>query len=148
MKSVQTSFASAEIEMVIHATEDMQKVLSTVESVTGIKPDEFAVSSARGHFGNEIVLLRANIGSKQATELAYEIARLMKADDRMHMRDNFDLYLDEKNSLYIRISKQKLFEGRVELSQADSLKIRFKTVRRFQREGEMDNYRKFLVQGD
>ncbi|MFQ5921023.1 MAG: RNA-binding domain-containing protein [Nitrososphaerales archaeon] len=148
MKSAQTNFASAELELVIHATEDMQKILSTVESVIGIKPEEFAVGSIGGYFGNEIKLLKASLGGEHATDLAYEIAKRMSGADREHMRDNFDLYLDEKNSLHVRISKQALFEGRIVLSQADSLKIRFKTVKRFRPENEMENYRKFLVQGD
>ncbi len=144
--SLQTNFSSAEIELVIHATEDKQKVLSVIEGMLGIKPEEFATSNARGHFNNEITLLKANINSKQATEIAYKIALMMSDADRIHMHDNFDLYVDDKNSLYIRISKQKLFGRKIVLSQADSLKIKLKTVRGFQPKSEMEGYRKFLVQ--
>jgi len=146
--SVEANFASAEIELVIHATEDRQKVLSVIEGIIGIKPEEFAVSNVKGHFGNEITLLKANINGKQATEIAYKIAAMMGDADRMHIHDNFDLYMDDKNSLYIRISKQKLFERKIVLSQEDSLKIKLKTVRRFQPKSEMENYRKLLVQSD
>ena len=146
--SVEANFASAEVELVMHATEDRQKVLSVVEGVLGIKPEEFAVSSVRGHFGNEITILKANRNGKQATEIAYKIVGKMSDADRMYMHENFDLYMDDKNSLYIRISKQKLFERRIVLSQADSLKIKLKTVRRFQPKTEMESYRKFLVQSD
>lgn len=146
--NVEANFASAEIELVIHATEDMQKVLSIIEDAIGIKPEEFTASSVKGHFGNEIALLKANINGKQATELAYKIAGMMSDVDRMYIHDNFDLYLDDKNSLYIRISKQKLFERKIVLSQTDSLKIKFKTVRRFQPKSEMESYRKFLVQSN
>jgi RNA binding exosome subunit len=144
--SVEANFASAEIELVIHATEDRQKVLSIVEYTLGIKPEEFVVSSVKGHFGNEITLLKANINGKKATEIAYKIAGMMSDVDKMHVYDNFDLYVDDKNSLYIRISKQKLFERKIVLSQADALKIKLKTVRRFQPRSEMESYRKFLVQ--
>ena len=146
--NAEANFASAEIELVIHATEDRRKVLSVVESVLDIRPEEFAVSSVKGHFGNEITLLKANINGKQATEIAYKIAGMMSDVDRMYMHDNFDLYMDDKNSLYIRISKQKLFERKIVLSQVDSLKIKLKTVRRFQPKSEMESYRKFLVQSD
>jgi len=146
--SVEANFASAEIELVIHATEDRRKVLSVVESVLGIKPEEFTVSNVRGHFGNEIALLKANVNGKQATEIAYKIVGMMGNADRMYMHDNFDLYMDDKNSLYIRISKQKLFERKIVLSQTDSLKIKLRTVRRFQPKTEMDSYKKFLVQND
>ena len=144
--SVEANFASAEIELVIHATEDKRKVLATVEAILSVKPEEFGVNGVKGHFGNEIMLLKANINGKQATEIAYKIAGMMNDADRMFMHDNFDLFVDEKNSLYIRISKQKLFERKIVLSQTDSLKIKLKTVRRFQPEREMENYRTFLVQ--
>ena len=144
--STEANFASAEIELVIHATEDRQKVLLSIENILGIRPDEFATNGVKGHFGNEILRLKANINGRKATEIAYRIAGMMSDTDRTYMHDNFDLYVDEKNSLYIRISKQKLFERRVVLSQTDSLKVKLRTVRRFQREREIEIYRKFLVQ--
>ncbi len=144
--SVEANFASAEIELVIHATEDKLKVLLAVEDMLGIKPEEFAVNGVKGHFGNEIMRLKANINGKHATNIAYKIAGMMNEVDKMYMHDNFDLFVDEKKSLYIRISKQKIFERKIVLSQTDSLKIKLKTVRRFQPEREMENYRKFLVQ--
>ena len=146
--SVEANFASAEIELVIHATEDKKKVLSAVEAILDVKPEEFGVNGVKGHFGNEIMLLKANINGKHATEIAYKIAGMMSEMDRTYMHDNFDLFVDDKNSLYIRISKQKLFERKIVLSQTDSLKIKLKTVRRFQPEREMENYRKFLVEGN
>ncbi len=144
--SMEVSFASAEIEIVLHATEDRGKVLSVIESVFAIKPEEFTASNVKGHFGNEIVFLKANLNSKQATGMAYKIAGTMSDADRMHMHDNFELYMNDKSSLHIRISKQKLFEQKVMLSQSDSLKIKLKTVRRFQPKSEMENYRNFLAQ--
>jgi RNA binding exosome subunit len=143
----ETSFAAAEVELVVHATEDTQKVLSAVEKALGIKPERFEASRIEGHFGNEIKLLKANINGREATELAYTVARMLSDSDRAHMRDYFDLYLDDRNMLYVRISKQRLFEGRVVLSQADSLRIRFKPVKRFRPEHEVEAYRRFLEQG-
>ncbi|MGH9878045.1 MAG: RNA-binding domain-containing protein, partial [Nitrososphaerales archaeon] len=117
-------------------------------AMLAIKPEEFGVNGVKGHFGNEIMLLKANINGKHAIEIAYKIAGMMSEVDRTYMHDNFDLFVDDKNSLYIRISKQKLFEHKIVLSQTDSLKIKLKTVRRFQPEREMENYRKFLVQSN
>lgn len=142
----EVNFASAEIELLIHATEDRLKVLSVAEGMLGIKPEEFVARNLKGHFGNEITLMKANVNGVRATDVAYKIAAMMSEVDRMNMHDNFTLYLDEKNALYIRISKQKLLEWKIVLSQTDSLKIKFRAVRRFQKKSEMENYRKFLVQ--
>jgi hypothetical protein len=142
------NFASAEIEVMIHATEDSMKVLSAIKNLFAVEPEEFAADSVKGHFGNEILRFKANLSSKRATEIAYKIISMMSEEDRLSMYNNFDLYVDEKNSIYLRISKQKIFERKVVLDQIDSLKIKFKIVRRFQPRNEMQNYRKMLIEGD
>lgn len=142
------NFASAEIEVMIHATEDSMKVLSAIKNLFSIEPEEFATDIVKGHFGNEIMRFKANLSSKRATEIAYKIIGMMSEEDRLSMYNNFDLYVDEKNSIYLRISKQKIFERKVVLDQTDSLKIKFKIVRRFQPRNEMQNYRKMLIESD
>jgi RNA binding exosome subunit len=139
------NIASAEIEILIHATEDGVKVLSAVGRVLSIDPGEFSADTVRGHFGNEITRLKAIVSNRRATEIASKIIESMSDEDRLLMHDNFDLYTDGKNSIYIRISKQKLFDGKVALDQADPLKIRLKVVHRFQAKSELENYRNLLV---
>lgn len=142
------NFASAEIDVVVHATEDSRKILHAIREVFPIEPEEFVATSTKGHFGNDIIYLKVNLNSERATAVAHKIIGMMSHEDRMSMYDNFDLYTDEKNTLYLRISKQKIFDHKVILAQSDSLKIKLKTVRRFQSSMEMENYRKLLLQGD
>lgn len=141
------NFASAVIEVMIHATEDRGKVLFAIKNIFPVEPEEFAADSIKGHFGNEIVRLKVNLNSKRATDIAYKMISMMSEEDRTLMHDNFDLYTDEKNTIYVRISKQKIFEHRIALEQSDSLKIKLKMVRRFQGESELENYRQMLIKG-
>ncbi len=141
------NFASAVIEVMIHATEDRGKVLFAIKNIFPIEAEEFTTDSIKGHFGNEIVRLKANLNSKRATDIAYKMISMMSEEDRTLMRDNFDLYTDGKNTIYVRISKQKIFECKVVLEQSDSLKIKLKMVRRFQGESELENYRQMLMKG-
>jgi hypothetical protein len=141
------NFASAEIEVMIHATEDSKRVLSAIKNIFPIEAEEFAADNIKGHFGNEIIRLKANLNSKRATDIAYKIISMMSKEDRILMHDNFDLYTDEKNTIYVRISKQKIFERKIALEQSDSLKIKLKTVRRFQGGSELENYRQMLMKG-
>lgn len=142
------NFASAEIDVVVHATEDSSKILHAIREVFPIEPEEFVATSTKGHFGNDIIYLKVNLNSERAAAVAHKIIGMMSHEDRMSMYENFDLYTDEKNTLYLRISKQKIFDHKVILAQSDSLKIKLKTVRRFQSSMEMENYRKLLLQGD
>ncbi len=141
------NFASAEIEVMIHATEDSVGVLSTIKNIFPIEPEEFVAETIKGHFGNEIILFKVILSSKRATDIAYKIIMMMSDEDRLSMYNDFDFYTDDK-SVYLRISKQKLFEGKVVLEQADSLKIKLKIVRRFQFKNEIENYKKMLITHD
>lgn len=141
------NFASAVIEVMIHATEDRGKVLFAIKNIFPIEAEEFTADSIKGHFGNEIVRLKVNLNGKRATDIAYKMISMMSDEDRILMHDNFDLYTDEKNAIYVRISKQKIFECKVVLEQSDSLKIKLKMVRRFQGESELENYRQMLMKG-
>ncbi|MFQ5941119.1 MAG: RNA-binding domain-containing protein [Nitrososphaerales archaeon] len=141
-------FASTEIEVMIHSTEDINKVLSAIKNILSIEPEEFAANTMLGHFRNEIVRFRAKLSSKRASQIAYKIIAMMTDDDRLSIYNNFNLYTDEKNSVYLRISKQKIFEHKIILDQVDSLKIKLKPVRRFQSRKEIENYRNMLMIGD
>lgn len=141
------NFASAEMEVVIHATEDTAKVLKAIKSILPIEPEEFVADSIKGHFGNEIILLKAILSGKKASDIAHKIIGMMSDEDRLSMYNNFDLFTDDK-FIYLRISKQNIFEHKIVLEQTDSVKIKFKTIRGFQSKNGLDGYRRMLVKGD
>lgn len=143
-----SNFTSAEIKLMIHATEDAVNVLAAIKKVLQIEPEEFTANSIKGHFGNMIVLFKVILNSKRATEIAYKIIDMMNNEDRFLMYNDFDLYIDAKNSIYLRISKQKLFEHKVVLEQTDSLKIKLKIVKSFQSRSKIQNFRRMLIDGD
>ena len=143
-----SNFTSAEIKLMIHATEDAVNVLAAIKKVLQIEPEEFTANSIKGHFGNMIVLFKVILNSKRATEIAYKIIDMMSNEDRFLMYNDFDLYIDAKNSIYLRISKQKLFEHKVVLEQTDSLKIKLKIVKSFQSRSKIQNFRRMLIDGD
>ena len=132
----------------IHATENSIKVLSAIKNTLQIEPEEFTPHKIRGHFGNEIIQYTANLSTKVATDIAYKIIRSMSDMDRLALHNNFDLYNDGKNSLYLRISKQKILEGKVILEQTDSIKIKLKIVNKFDSRSGMEDYRKMLINSD
>jgi RNA binding exosome subunit len=141
------NFASAEMEVVIHATEDTAKVLKAIKSILPIEPEEFVADSIKGHFGNEIILLKAILSGKKASDIAHKIIGMMSDEDRLSMYNNFDLFTDEK-FIYLRISKQNIFEHKIVLEQTDSVKIKFKTIRGFQSKNGLEGYRRMLAKGD
>jgi len=133
-------FAGAEINLVLHATEDEGKVLKAIEETLMVPATRFSRSSSEGHYKNKILLQKAILSSKEASLLAKRIISLLNSADREHLSSLIDAYADEKGNLYLRLDKQRICQGRVSLSEADAVRIRFKPIRRFKPSETVQNY--------
>jgi RNA binding exosome subunit len=137
-------FSAAELNLVIHATEDEGKVLQSIEDILSVPTDCFISSSSEGHFKNEIKLLKGMIPAEQARDLALRIMSLLNRSDREQLSRRLHEYSDEKGNLYLRLDKQRLCQGKVSLSETDSIRIRFKPVKRYKPAGNIESYRGLL----
>lgn len=133
-------FAAAEVNLVLHATEDESKVLKAIEEILLVPSTRFLRSSSEGHYKNKIVLQKAILSSKEAAMLAKRVISLLNSTDREHLSRLVNDYADEKGNLYIRLDKQRLCQGRVLLSETDAIRIRFKPIRRFKPSDSVQNY--------
>lgn len=134
-------FSSAEIQLVLHATEDHGKVLAAVEDALAIPATSFQGEPSEGHFGNAIVLFGATISSKEAGALAEKLASKLNSPDRQELSQHIEEYADEKGNLYLRLDKQRLCQGKVSLAGTDTIRIKFKPVRRYRPSGTVEAYR-------
>ena len=133
-------FAAAEVNLVLHATEDESKVLKAIEEILLVPSTRFLRSSSEGHYKNKIVLQKAILSSKEAAMLAKRVISLLNSTDREHLSRLVNDYADEKGNLYIRLDKQRICQGRVLLSENDAIRIRFKPIRRFKPSDSVQNY--------
>ena len=140
---MQIRFASAEVDVIVHATEDQLKILDVIEHTLKIEQEKFIINKLEGHHGNEIILMKARLDGNDATRVAHHIIESLNRYDRRWLADNLDNHI-ERNSLYIRISKQDLFNNSITFGD-DAIKIRFK-VKGFNAKLEFDNLRKVLVE--
>ncbi|MFL6390672.1 MAG: RNA-binding domain-containing protein [Nitrososphaeraceae archaeon] len=138
-------FSSAEINIVVHATEDENKILHSLFDVLSIPSEKFSYSFSEGHWGNKILVLTATIDGQVAKDLILKIISLLNSIDRYHLSNFFDKYVDEKGNLYIRLDKQRICKGRISLSESDSIRIRFRPVRRYKPSSNLQNYRVLLA---
>ncbi len=137
-------FSAAETNLVLHATEDHDKVLQSIEKVLSIPAVSFTSTNSDGHFGNKIVLFKSILSSKEASDLAIRILSLLNRIDRQQLYDRLEEYCDEKGNLYLRLDKQRICQGKVSLSESDAIRIRFKPIRRYKPSGNIDTYRGLL----
>ena len=133
-------FSAAEINLVLHATEDGDRVLKAIEDVLLVQSKRFSSSHLEGHFKNRIVLQKAILSSHEAGSLAKRVVSLLNSTDREHLSHLIHEYSDEKGNLYIRLDKQRMCQGKVSLSETDAIRIRFKPVKRYKRSGAIQGY--------
>lgn len=141
-------FSTAEISIIVHATENQDKILQSINNVLYISPDRFSSTSSEGHWGNKILLLSAVLESTEANSLIARILSGLNKIDRHSLSDFFDNYIDEKGNLYIRLDKQRMCQRRTSLSDNDSIRIRLRPVRRYKPTKILENYRRLLISSE
>jgi RNA binding exosome subunit len=141
------NFSVAEVNLLLHATEDGPKVLQAVQDVLLIPSERFSSSVSEGHYKNRILLLKAILSSQEARKLANRIISLLSSIDKNQMSRLLHEYSDEKGNLYIRIDKQRMCQGKVSLSETDAIRIRFRPVKRYNKPSKsLESYRALFEQ--
>jgi len=114
---------SLEVSYLVHATEDAQKIGSAVESVFGPLGD-VRVDEMEGHFGNAIVRVSRHITGEDAGRAFASLTSKMDSSLRQRLRSEVGEHLDEHSAFYLRLDKQRLLEGTLELTEADPIRVR------------------------
>jgi len=124
------NFPLAEINLVLHATEDTEKVLRAIRDVLEVGTDCFQSSFSEGHYKNRILFLKAFLSGHETARLVSRLVSLLSRVDKDHLLQFIHEYSDEKGNLYVRLDKQKLCHGVVTISETDAIRIKFKQVKR------------------
>ncbi|MEW6605535.1 MAG: RNA-binding domain-containing protein [Thermoproteota archaeon] len=138
------TFSSAEINLLLHGTEDGSKVLRSIQDTLSIPSERFSSTPAEGHFKNKILMLKATLQSQEAGDLVHRIVSLLNSSDRGRLSSSLAEYSDEKGSLYLRLDKQRICQGKVSLSETDAIRIRFKPIKRYRPSSNLESYRRLL----
>jgi hypothetical protein len=137
-------FSAAEVNLLLHATEDGGKVLQSLENTLAVPSELFSSSPSEGHYNNKIFMLEAMLASQEAGGLALRIMSLLNSSDRERLSGSLHEYSDEKGNLYLRLDKQRICQGKVSLSEIDAIRIRFKPVKRYRPSDNLESYRGLL----
>jgi len=142
--------AAAEIVFLVHATEDKDRVLKLVSSILFVDKNEFESANLLGHWGNHINIIKARLDGKPARDVTMNILTSLDTYDRKKLLHSLDNYTDEKGNLHLRLDKQKICEGKIELSDIDSVKIKLKPKLFFSRikQEYIREYRRLLDSKD
>jgi RNA binding exosome subunit len=122
---------STSVQVVAHATEDIPKLLIRMNEIFSIPKEKFLISQAKGHWDNEISLIRANCDHEESKVLLQGIISKLKSGEKNYLLHSISDSFDEKDNFYIRLNKQSMCRGIISLSEHDSIRIKFKPTKQF-----------------
>ena len=110
------------IDLILHATEDFQKVSEPLNELLGIEKEEIVKQNLSGHFGNPIFMLHAELKKKRADQFIKKLVSLIPQDTMMEILTNIEDLIFE-SSMYIRFSKQNLVKRILIPEEKDPIRI-------------------------
>tara|TARA_B100000405_G_C16592839_1_gene377462 strand:- start:104 stop:520 length:417 start_codon:yes stop_codon:yes gene_type:complete len=114
------------INLILHATENEKKVLEELESNFHIDQSDFQAEQVLGHFNNPITLISSKLKRKTAQDFVSLFFSKMKKEEFDDVFNYVEDYVTS-SGLSLRISKQKLMSGSLEISKEDTIKINIST---------------------
>ena len=130
------------IDLILHATEDFQKIADPLNDLFAIEMEEIAKQELSGHFGNPILMLHVEVKKKRADQFIKKLVSLIPRDTMNELLTNIEEQIFE-STLYIRFSKQNLVKKILTLEEKDPIRIAIYTPTYVKKEIP-DTYRKLL----
>jgi hypothetical protein len=126
------------IEIIAHATEDVEKILESFFKLLGVDSKEFSRENLFGHFDNPITILRANIKKKTAKSFVEKLVSRIPDRDFKELIDDIENRLED-STLHLRFGKQDMIRGKIIPQEKDAIKIKIFTPA-YNRKDVVKNY--------
>jgi len=110
------------IDVILHSTENQEKIFNSFFEVFDLKRDIFQIQNLIGHFENPITLVSVNLKKKNAEVFINSLLDLFTKKDYNEIYENIEENMPS-SGLKIKISKQKMIEGKIILENSDAIKI-------------------------
>ncbi len=131
------------IEIIAHATEDVDKILESFFDQFEIEADSFSKENLTGHFDNPITLLRVKFKKKEAKKIIETVVSKIPEDYFSQIIDDIENRLQD-STLHLRFGKQDLIKGRMIPQEKDAIKLKIFTPS-YKKDQTVDNYVKLLT---
>ena len=110
------------IEIIVHATEDYQKISDSLCDIFEIESSEITKKEFLGHFGNPILMLHIQMKNKRAGELIKKLISTISRDDVEDLLAGIDERISD-STLYLRFSKQNFVKKTLTFQEKDPVRI-------------------------
>jgi len=136
----------AKIDLILHATEDFQKITEPLNDLFAIEKEDVTKLELSGHFGNPILMLHVEVKKYRADLFIKKLVSLIPRETMSELLTNIEERIFE-SSMYIRFSKQSLVKKILTLEEKDPIRIAIYTPTYVKKEIP-DTYRKLLNQNN
>ena len=110
------------IEIIVHATEDYQKMSDSLCDMFEIESSEITKKEFLGHFGNPILMLHIQMKNKRAEGLIKKLISTISLDDVKDLLTGMDERISD-STLYLRFSKQNFVKKTLTFQEKDPVRI-------------------------
>ena len=103
------------IEIIVHATEDYQKISDSLFDVFEIESNEITKKEFLGHFGNPILMLHVQMKNGRAEELIKKLISTISQNNIKSLLADIEERISD-STLYLRFSKQNFVKKNSHIS--------------------------------
>jgi RNA binding exosome subunit len=123
---------SVKISAIVHATEDVDRVLQALSRVfpEGALPSKAETRRFDGHYGNEIRMVELSIRGAPARPFLVHLWKSLPNFDRASILGALSNHLDPSGALYLRLDKGEAFRGILRMKYQDPIKLQLSFRRR------------------
>ena len=132
------------IEVIVHATEDVEKILKAFFEQLNISEDKFSRQNLTGHFENPITLLRAKIKKNDAKNFLESLLSKIPEDEISEIIEDIENHIQD-STLYLRLGKQDLIKGKMIVQEKEAVKFKIFTPI-YKKNDIVKNYVKLLTE--
>lgn len=114
------------VNVIVHATEDITKFFDAFEELFQIKQEEFNIQNLKGHFENPITTLQTKLTKKAANAFVEKLISDLPKEQQNELLENLEERV-HNSAFHLRLDKQKLVTGKLDLREKDPVKIKIFT---------------------
>jgi len=114
------------IDVIVHATEDISKILQSFYEILEIKEEEFTSIETTGYFENPIIMLSVKLVKKQAQNFIKKMLKLLPINQINELIEEIEERTIDSR-FHLRLDKQELVKGKLIISEKDTVKIKIHT---------------------
>jgi RNA binding exosome subunit len=114
------------IDVIVHATEDISKILQSFDEVLEIKEEEFTSIETTGYFENPIIILSAKLVKKKGQNFIKKMLELLPISQINELIEEIEERTIDSR-FHLRLDKQELVKGELVISEKDTVKIKIHT---------------------